>query len=120
MEFVPSEEPRVLQLTTLPENTLTTLDDLPDLPSLDVATVASLPDFTGGVDLALQESHAFNAEETQRQLAHISDTTDARMTSFAQFMSSSLHAANSVFTDLRDKVTSSCIKFHTDLEKMSQ
>ncbi len=53
VEFVPREEPRALQLTSLPEHTVTTLDDLPDLPSLDVATVASLPDFTGGLDLTL-------------------------------------------------------------------
>ncbi len=120
VEFVPCEEPRALQLTTLPENTLTTLEDLPAVPSLDVATVASLPDFTGGLDLALPESYAFNAEETQHQLAHLSDSTDARLTSFAQFISSSLCTANTVFTDLRDKVTSACIQFHTDLVTLSQ
>ena len=120
VEFVPREEPRALQLTSLPEHTVTTLDDLPDLPSLDVATVASLPDFTGGLDLTLQESHAFNTEETQRQLAHIADTTDARLTTFAQFISSSLHTANTVFTDLREKVTTACTRFHTDLERMSE
>jgi hypothetical protein len=119
VEFVPCEEPRTLQLTTLPENTLTTLEDLPDLPSLDVATVASLPDFTG-LDLSLPYSHAFSTEDTQRQLAHISDTTDARFTSFAHFISSSLHAANTVFIDLRDKVTSTCSKFHTDLVTVTE
>jgi hypothetical protein len=66
VEFVPCEEPRTLQLTTLPENTLTTLEDLPDLPSLDVATVASLPDFTG-LDLTVPHCHAFSTEDTQRQ-----------------------------------------------------
>ena len=52
--------------------------------------------------------------------AHISDTTDARFTSFAHFISSSLHAANAVFIDLRDKVTSTCSKFHTDLMTVTE
>ncbi len=90
------------------------------MPSLDVATVATLPDFTGGLDLAFHESYAFNAEETQRQIAHLSTTTDSHLASFAQFISSGLHAANTVFADLRDKVTRACTQFHSDLEILSR